>query len=99
MIPGAHPVRTRCVPGAHPECLCGSVTLPDKRQRPFARPIGTTPMETLIQDLRFALRSLRRTPTFPLAAIGTLALGIAATTAIFSTVNAAVLRPLPYPAA
>ncbi len=54
-------------------------------------------METLLQDLRFALRSLRRTPAFPLAAIGTLAIGIAATTAIFSTVNAALLKPLPYP--
>ena len=54
-------------------------------------------MDVIGQDLRFALRTLRRTPAFPLAAIGTLAIGIAATTAIFSTVNAALLKPLPYP--
>ena len=54
-------------------------------------------MGTLLQDLRVAVRALLKTPAFPLAAIGTLAIGIAATTAIFSTVNAALLKPLPYP--
>ena len=55
------------------------------------------PTESLLQDLRFTLRTLRRTPAFPVTAIATLAIGIAATTAIFSTVNAALLKPLPYP--
>ena len=54
-------------------------------------------MDTIGQDLRFAVRSLRRAPGFAVAAISTLAIGIAATTAIFSTVNAVLLEPLPYP--
>src|SRR4029453_17870779 len=51
----------------------------------------------MLNDLRFSIRSLRRQPGFAVAAIATLAVGIGATAAIFSTVNAALLRPLPFP--
>src|SRR5690242_3961467 len=54
-------------------------------------------METLLQDVRVTLRAFRRSPGFSLTAIATLALGIGATTAIFTTLSAVLLKPLPYP--
>ncbi len=58
---------------------------------------GLPLLETLWRDVRFGMRSLRRTPGVTAAVIATLAVGIGANTAIFSIVNGVLLKPLPYP--
>lgn len=59
-------------------------------------PFRASAMETLSQDIRFGLRTLRKRPLFALMSVATLGLGIGAATAIFSVVEGVILRPLPY---
>jgi len=74
---------------------CLAAPPPSARRRGRLVP-GDSLMRTLAADVRYAIRVLLRTPSFALAVIGVLALGIGANTAIFSIVNTVLLRPLPF---
>src|SRR3954467_6261346 len=54
-------------------------------------------MTDFLQDLRYALRTFKRTPGLTVVIVASLAIGIGANTAVFSVVNALLLKPLPYP--
>jgi predicted permease len=58
---------------------------------------GIPMLEALWRDMRFSLRSMRRTPAVTLAVVATLAIGIGANTAVFSVVNGILIKPLPFP--
>ena len=83
--------------GARLEALLGTLRQAHWRETPPPGPSRAFSLDSLLIDLRHAIRALRATPSFTIGALLVLALGTGATTAIFSVVDAVALRPLPFP--
>jgi predicted permease len=83
--------------GARLTSLLGSLRQAHWRGLPPPGPSRAFSLDSVLIDLRHAIRALRATPSFTIAALLVLALGTGATTAIFSVVDAVALRPLPFP--
>jgi predicted permease len=87
--------------GLHPERAVREARLalggPEQVKEQCRDARGTRWLEDLVQDFRYALRTLRHKPGFAAVALSTLALGIGATTVMFTVINGVLLKPLPFP--
>src|SRR5690349_4895076 len=80
---------------SHPLIGCGTRTISAAPMSKNTHPPSRA-MDTLVSDVRFAVRSLVRSPSFSITAILALGLGIGSTAGVFSLLEGVVLRPLPY---